>query len=367
MSQANEGAPEPPVSGNASNASSTWRSVHDDSEELSAADLAQARMVQLRASKLVANAVAGAYRSSFLGSGIEFEEVRPYQPGDDVRTIDWKVTARTREPHIKTYREERQLRVVVVVDVSPSMDFGSKDLAAPGGRAGDIGATPGGRRGADPRPAALPATKRRAAGRLAALLAAAASKEKDAAALQLFAGTPLLHLEAEARRDQSLRFYREVLGQREPGSARGGLERCLNHLAGRMQRHSLVFVISDFHDVLHANGSANAKWESPLGRLAERHDLHCVRIVDPLERELPRSLGRMALTDMDSGQVFEIDAGSERQRAAWSDLERRRAEAFAQGTRRARAHSLTMSADERDPAVALVGHLDAISRRGGRR
>jgi hypothetical protein len=96
--------------------------------ELHAADLAQARLLQLRASKLVANAVSGAYRSSFLGSGIEFEEVRPYQPGDDVRTIDWKVTARTREPHIKTYREERQLRVFCVVDVAPGMDFGSRDV-----------------------------------------------------------------------------------------------------------------------------------------------------------------------------------------------------------------------------------------------
>jgi uncharacterized protein (DUF58 family) len=326
--------------------------------ELHPADLAQARLLKLRASKLVANAVAGAYRSSFLGSGIEFEEVRPYQPGDDVRTIDWKVTARTREPHIKTYREERQLRVFCVVDVAPSMDFGSRDVGQRRRRSSE-------REAQDP--VNLPATKRRMAARLAALIAAAASTEKDAVGLELFAAQPLLHLDPEARRDQSLRFYREVLGARTAGSGRGGLGRALQHLAGRLRRHALLFVISDFHDVLQADGKSRDAWEAPLGHLSERHDVHCIRVVDPLERELPKGLGRLALTDLDSGRIVEIDAGSARHRAAWSDLERRREEAFVQGCRRARAHALTLAANAPDPAVALVGHLQSVARRGGRR
>ncbi|MHC4378612.1 MAG: DUF58 domain-containing protein [Planctomycetota bacterium] len=248
--------------------------------ELHAADLAQARLLQLRASKLVANAVSGAYRSSFLGSGIEFEEVRPYQPGDDVRTIDWKVTARTREPHIKTYREERQLRVFCVVDVAPGMDFGSRDVGER--RRRSDGEERYGRRKGDAAPSpSLPATKRRMAARLSALIAAAASAEKDAVGLELFGAEPLLHLDPEARRDQSLRFYREVLGTRPPGSGRGGMGRALDHLAGRLRRHALLFVISDFHDVLLPDGKLGEGWEVPLGRLAERHDVHCLRIVDP--------------------------------------------------------------------------------------
>lgn len=335
--------------------------------ELHAADLAQARLLQLRASKLVANAVSGAYRSSFLGSGIEFEEVRPYQPGDDVRTIDWKVTARTREPHIKTYREERQLRVYCVVDVAPGMDFGSRDVGDRRARS-QGGEVRYGRRAGDAEPApSLPATKRRMAARLAALVAAAASSEKDAVGLELFGAEPLLHLDPEARRDQSLRFYREVLGTCPPGSGRGGLGRALDQLAGRLRRHALLFVISDFHDVLDPGGKPRDGWEAPLGRLAERHDVHCLRIVDPLERELPKGLGRLALTDLDSGRVVEVDAGSARHRAAWADLERRRDEAFVQGCRRARTHGLTLDANEADPAVTLVGHLQSIARRGGRR
>lgn len=330
--------------------------------ELHAADLAQARLLKLRASKLVANAVSGAYRSSFLGSGIEFEEVRPYQPGDDVRTIDWKVTARTREPHIKTYREERQLRVFCVVDVAPGMDFGSRDVGErhrrgerPKRQAFEVGSAP-----------SQPATKRRMAARLAALIAASASAEKDAVGLELYGAEPLLHLDPEARRDQSLRFYREVLGTRPAGSGRGGLGRALDHLAGRLRRHALLFVISDFHDVLNSDGQLREGWEAPLGRLAERHDVHCLRIVDPLERELPKGLGRLALSDLDSGRVVEVDSGSARHRAAWAELERKRQETFVQGCRRARVHALALDANDADPAVTLVGHLQSVARRKGR-
>jgi hypothetical protein len=142
--------------------------------------------------------------------------------------------------------------------------------------------------------------------------------------------------------------------------------RALDHLAGRLRRHALLFVISDFHDVLLPDGKLGEGWEVPLGRLAERHDVHCLRIVDPLERELPKGLGRLALTDLDSGRVVEVDAGSARHRAAWSDLERRRHEAFVQGCRRARAHGLTLDAHAADPAVTLVGHLQSLARHKGR-
>ncbi|HVX11233.1 MAG TPA: DUF58 domain-containing protein [Pirellulales bacterium] len=269
------------------------------------------REIQIHTGRQVADVLAGQYVSVFKGRGIEFDEVRPYVPGDDVRTIDWNVTARTGQPFVKRYVEERQLSLMLLADVSASQDFGSA------GR-----------------------SKREATAELCALLAFSATRNDDKVGLTLFHGGIEQYIPARKGQKHSLRVVREVLAhgtadtsERKPTKngrrwlpfgrrrawRRGG--RQATNIAGAMQflmsvttRKAVCFVVSDFLDdgFLSAMQSANRK-----------HDVVAVLITDPRELEMPR-VGLINLADPETGRVSRYDAGSAAFRAQLERLARSR-------------------------------------------
>ena len=259
--------------------------------------MARVQKIQLRTSKLVSSTLSGAYRSNFRGTGIEFEAVRPYQPGDDVRAIDWKVTARVGDAFIKTYVEDRTLILQALVDTSLSMDFGSREK-----------------------------TKRETAAEVCALLALVAGRNQDQVGLCLFSDQPGLHLAPKKGQHHVLRLIREVVAA--PAEGRGSsLSAVLEHQLRHLKRRALVLVVSDF-----LTGSED--WSDPLARLARRHDVIAVRIFDPLEEELP-SAGWIRLEELEGGRRAELDASSARVRAGWSEAARARRETLVARLRRA--------------------------------
>jgi uncharacterized protein (DUF58 family) len=260
--------------------------------------MARVRTIQVRTHKLVSSALAGAYRSNFRGTGIEFESVRPYEPGDDVRAIDWKVTARVGEPFIKTYVEDRTLILQLLVDTSRSMDFGSGEKS-----------------------------KREAAAEVCALLALVAARSQDQVGLCLFDDEPGLHLAPKKGQHHVLRLIREVMAA--PATGRGSsLRAVLEHQLRHLKRRSLVLVVSDFL------GTTPEEWSDPLTRLARRHDLIAVRVFDRLEEELPAA-GWLELAEIESGERRDVDAGSPRVREAWATAARTRRAALLAALRRA--------------------------------
>lgn len=248
--------------------------------------MARVRKIQLRTRRSVSSALQGAYRSNFRGTGIEFDEVRPYQPGDEVRSIDWKVTARVGEPFIKTYIEDRTLILQLVVDTSRSMDFGSRDK-----------------------------TKCEVAAEVCALLALVAGQNQDQVGLCLFADEPGLHLAPKKGQHHVLRLIREVVAAPSTGE-KSSLTAVLEHQLRHLKRRALVLVVSDFLLPPTAEG-APEPWADPLARLARRHDVICVRIYDPLEEELPQR-GWIPLREIETGTSIDVDARSKSVRAAWA-------------------------------------------------
>jgi uncharacterized protein (DUF58 family) len=291
--------------------------------------MARVRTIQVRTHKLVSSALQGAYRSNFRGTGIEFEEVRPYQPGDDVRSIDWKVTARVGEPFVKTFVEERTLILQLLVDTSRSMDFGSGEKS-----------------------------KRQAAAEVCALLAFVAARNQDQVGLCLFADEPGLHLAPKKGAHHVLRLIREVMAA--PATGRGSsLQGVLEHQLRHLKRRSLVLVVSDFL------GTDGDSFEDPLARLARRHDVIAVRVFDPLEEVLPRA-GWVELSEIESGRALDVDARSARVREAWEGAARARRDALASRLRKAGVDlvEVTTSGDVAEPIARCFSRRAA---RHGRR
>jgi len=266
---------------------------------------ANVRRIQFVTGRQVADVMAGAYLSVFKGRGMEFDEVRPYVPGDDVRTIDWNVTARTGEPHVKRYVEERELTVMLVVDVSASLEFGSG-----------------------------PRSKLEAAVELAALLALSAVANDDKVGLLLFHGGADLYIPPRKGGKHALRVIREVYAKAEEVDEGGrvkraaqwlsGLPRAVRRLFGRLKeetqaargstsiaaalefcqqvlpRKTVMFLISDFLD----------EGYLPVLRHAHRkHDVVSVLITDPREQDMPPA-GLVTLEDAETGRTRVIDTRS---------------------------------------------------------
>ncbi|MBT37054.1 MAG: DUF58 domain-containing protein [Deltaproteobacteria bacterium] len=254
------------------------------------------REIQVRTGRTVADVLAGEYVSVFKGSGIEFDEVRPYTPGDDIRSIDWNVTARMGEPFVKRYVEERQLTLMLMADVSASQDFGS------GAR-----------------------SKRECAAELCALLAFSAIRNDDKVGLLLFHGDIEQYIPARKGQRHALRVVREVLshGDDEPRevSRTGGLRRWLAaRTRGRLRvprestriakavefflsvhkRKCVVFVVSDFID---------DAFEQALHTANRKHDVVAVLVSDRRELEID-DIGLIALEDPETGARRVVDAGS---------------------------------------------------------
>jgi uncharacterized protein (DUF58 family) len=299
--------------------------------------LARVRQIQLRTRRAVSNALAGAYKSTFRGSGLEFDEVREYQIGDDIRSIDWKVTARTEKPYVKTFIEERQLSLVLLIDASASMDFGS-----------------------------VRATKRELSAEFAALLGQVAIVEQDQVALSLYGGVRELWIPPARTPSLILRLVREVLAAepRPPHASAPGAELCeaLEDLGRRLRRRAMVFITSDW--LLPLQPSQREVWLKPLKRLARKHDVICVRLHDPLEEHLPKA-GLVAWHDVESGRRLELDTSSAKVRAAWAEAARVRRAQWHEDLSRCGVGLLELST-HKSPADPVVRFFQARLRRGGR-
>jgi uncharacterized protein (DUF58 family) len=225
------------------------------------------RKIELKMRGLTNNTLTGGYHSAFKGRGMTFEEVRAYQPGDDVRAIDWNVTARTGDPFIKKYEEERELTVMLVVDVSGSAFTGSTDTA-----------------------------KHEVIAEIAAVLALNALKNQDRVGLLLFADKPLFYLPPRTGSHQLLRIIREII-QVESGQRSTNIAAALQYVFNLQKQRCICFVLSDFLD---------AGFENALKVLAGRHDVIGVQFTDPMEQKIP-SVGIMQVQDPETGQLFWLD------------------------------------------------------------
>jgi uncharacterized protein (DUF58 family) len=251
-------------------APSSLRPVRRAGSPLPAELMRKVRRIEIATNRLVDQGVAGDYHSVFKGRGMEFAEVRPYQPGDDVRTIDWNVTARMGSPFVKKYVEERDLTVFLAVDVSGSLLFGSRAIL-----------------------------KREMAAEISALLAFAAVRNQDRVGAALLSDKLELFLPPRRRRTHVLRMVREILDR--PARGETDLEKGLSAVLGTLKRRAVLFLISDF---------LGASCPSALKAAAARHDVIVVEIVDPRDNELPIS-GPVVLEDAETGRVALVD-GSQR-------------------------------------------------------
>ncbi len=238
--------------------------------------LDRVRRIRIRTRSILESGVAGSYHAVFKGRGMEFDEVREYQPGDDVRTIDWNVTARTGLPHVKKFVEERDLTLLLLVDVSGSQRFGSRYLQ-----------------------------KREFAAELAAVLAFSAVANHDRVGAVLFSDRVERYVPPARGLDHAQRIVRDLLAE-EPKGRGTDLAGALRFARDVLRRRSIVAVISDFQ----AQG-----WERGLGSLRRRHDVIALHLVDPNEAELPDA-GLVRLADPETGAVRVVDLGVAANRAA---------------------------------------------------
>ena len=257
--------------------------------------LKQVRRIQIVANRQVSDLMAGSYHSVFKGRGMEFEEVREYQPGDEIRTIDWNVTARTGEPFVKRFSEERELTVLFLVDVSASGMFGSVERS-----------------------------KLELATEVAALLMFTALKNNDKVGLILFADDVLRYLPPRKGKGAVLRCVRELVSA-EPVPRETNLHAAVDFVAHVQKRRGIVFLISDFLAPLDPRALAVAK---------HRHDLIAVSVADPREEVLP-DVGFMTLSDPETGERYEIDTRSKAVRMQFEERAREREVHLATTLRRA--------------------------------
>jgi len=263
--------------------------------------LKKIRQIEIRTRRLVQESMAGQYHSAFRGTGMDFDEVREYQPGDEVRAIDWNVTARMNHAFVKKFREERELTVLLVVDLSGSLRFGS------GGQ-----------------------SKRELAAEIASVLAFSAVRNQDRVGLLLFTESIEKYIPPRKGRGHVLRVIRDILCH-EPRWRGTSLNGALEFVNQILPHRAVVIVVSDFlgetnpsrQDVL-AHLRRKALHSETLGRLSSqvlrqtsrKHDVVAVQIGDPRETELP-SLGRLVLQDAETGDVVEINTSDRRRREAF--------------------------------------------------
>jgi len=243
------------------------------------------RYLQIHTSKAVNDVLAGQYESVFKGRGMEFEEVREYQPGDEVRSIDWNVTARTGRPYVKRFVEERELTVLFLVDLSASGAFGTVNQM-----------------------------KNEAAAELAALLAFAAVKNNDKVGLIVFTDGVEMFIPPKKGVTHILRLIRELLAF-QPRQARTDIAGALDYLGRVNRKRAVVFLISDFQ---------GGGFERPMRVLGKRHDLIAVSVTDPREVRMP-AVGLVELEDAETGELITIDTGSARVRTQYEAMGRERA------------------------------------------
>jgi uncharacterized protein (DUF58 family) len=283
--------------------------------------LKKIRLIEISTSRLVQDQLAGHYQSVFKGRGMAFSEVREYSAGDDVRSIDWNVTARTSKAHVKLFTEERDRTVMLLVDMSASGLFGSQGHS-----------------------------KREVAAEIAAMIAFSANVNNDRVGLLVFTDEVELYLPPKKGKKHVLRVIREILSF-EPVSRRTDLEVGLDYFAKVMRRRCVAFLISDF---------LSEGWERHLRVTHRKHDVVPVILSDPLEEALP-AVGLAVFQDLETGEMVEVDtSGPQAQAYAKRVAEQRTA-------RERSLRRLKMDFIHVDASTAYVDALIAFFRRRERR
>ena len=239
--------------------------------------LESVRRVEVRTNRLVNDTMGGAYLSGFKGRGMDFEELREYMPGDDVRDIDWNVTHRLGRPFVKRFREERELTAVLAVDVSASSNFGSASR-----------------------------TKREFAAEIAATLAMSAAKSGDKVALLLFTDEVELFVPPRKGRRHILRLVREML-MFQPKKRATDISRALVFLNHVLNRRAIVFLLTDFLHSSVSKKDASRDVIAELGLTNTRHDVVCLHLHDPRESFLPDA-GLVTIEDAETGELLELNS-----------------------------------------------------------
>lgn len=290
--------------------------------------LKKVRKIEIRTNRLVTDSLAGQYHSVFKGRGMNFDSVREYVPGDEVRTIDWNVTARAGKPFVKKFIEERELTLLLMVDVSASGDFGSGKQS-----------------------------KRELAAELASVLAFSAIKNSDKVGLLLFSDKVELYVPPRKGRRHVLRIVREVLGF-EPTQHGTNLVQALDFVNHVITRRAIVFLISDFQ----TGGMPSEDLRRSLRQTNRRHDLVAMPIEDARERFLP-DLGIVAIEDAETGELVELDTRNPAVRQRFHEIAEERATRLRRVFNAEAVDSLSLETDK--PYVA--GLMSFFKNRAHRR
>ncbi len=285
------------------------------------------RKIEIATRRAVEESLSGQYHSVFKGRGMAFSEVRAYEPGDEIRSIDWNVTARMNSPYVKRYVEERELTVMILCDVSASADFGSREK-----------------------------TKAEVAAEIAALLAFSAVSNGDRAGLVLFTDRVEKFVPPRKGRKHALRLVSEILQFRPEGRATD-LSAALEYLRRALRRKSVAFLISDFLDDPERFGRS-------LRIAARKHDLVPVRLGDRLERSLP-PLGLTWVEDPETGETFRADLSDRHVRARYEEAAAAADEKLSRLFARTRLDAVSLRADDADYVRPLLAFFEARARRLG--
>lgn len=255
--------------------------------------MAKVGKIRILTNRLIDDQLSGDYHSTFKGQGVEFDEVRPYVAGDDVRSIDWNVTARTGMPYIKRFSEERELTVLFLVDVSGSQSYGSTTRS-----------------------------KAELAAEVASLLALTAIRNQDKIGLVLFSDKIVKYIPPRKGRQSVMRLVREVLAAEDDATGGTDIAGALKFLNGVQKRRAVVFLVSDFQCGSSDDASA---YEKLLRVVARRHDVIAIPVSDPAESELPRA-GLAELEDPETGELLLVDTADAKVRTAFAEAARKEVE-----------------------------------------
>lgn len=283
--------------------------------------LKKVRQIEIRTNRHVSDALAGAYHSLFKGRGMDFEEAREYEPGDEIRSIDWNVTARTGKAHVKKYREERELTMMIAVDLSASGRFGSGELS-----------------------------KRELAAELASTLAFSAARNGDKVGLALFTEGVEHIIPPRKGRRHILRLIRDILVWK-PQKAGTDIAAALDEINRILKRRAIVVLISDFLQ------GPDGKLPDPDEKLSDtvfksldlanrRHDLVCFSLSDPRELSMPCGLGTVTLEDGETGEIVALDTNNPAVCAKYEEINSERMKKFKRALARSKIDLLETFTDK---------------------
>ncbi len=263
-------------------------------------------LLEIKARRLSRESFSGEYHTSFKGQGLDFEDFREYQHGDEIRFIDWNVTARMNSPHIRNFREEREVTVVLAVDISGSGTYGSQHYS-----------------------------KRELAAEISAVLAFSAKHNGDKVGLLLFTDEAELYLPPEKSTKHTLRIIREIIAA-EPKSQATSLSNVCDFLSRTLNRKSLIFMLSDFMD---------HDFHKKLGAMSQKHETVAIRIYDPLEKSLPRA-GKVNLLDPETGWQTTVNTNNSNVRMLYEKLNVRRVEGLNKVFKKYRIANISTATDK---------------------